>query len=335
MDTATTTRPSTSAPQPSRRPPLPLPADDCEPPRRGPRGPPGPRRPPRRLRLRDLRDRQRGHGARDPASRRRSCWAPAPCRWASSTAAGTAPYVGFALVVGAWVDRLRRRRPLMIAADLVAAAALLTVPLAWALGLLTVPPAHRRRARGRRGPGDLPAGVQHPPARGGAAGGRDCGVLQAARLGGHRHHRRPHPRRLAGHPAHRAGRRAGGRAVVPALRTAGRQGPHAGAGRLRAAAAAPAGARDRRGDVLPGPRPPAARHRRRGGERQLLRADGLRAAGRLPDPRPRLHAADGRGGHRRRWCSAHLPVPSSRRGSPSGSAAAGRSSWGRRSSRSA
>ena len=71
--------------------------------------------------------------ARSPCSRsrwrRRSCWAPARCRWACSTAAGTAPYVGFALVVGAWVDRLRRRRPLMIAADLVAAAALLTVPL--------------------------------------------------------------------------------------------------------------------------------------------------------------------------------------------------------------
>jgi MFS family permease len=54
------------------------------------------------------------------------------------TAAGTAPYVGFALVVGAWVDRLRRRRPLMIAADLLAATALVTVPLAWAFGVLTV-----------------------------------------------------------------------------------------------------------------------------------------------------------------------------------------------------
>ena len=54
------------------------------------------------------------------------------------TAAGTAPYVGFSLVVGAWVDRLRRRRPLMVAADLVAATALVTVPVAWALGLLTI-----------------------------------------------------------------------------------------------------------------------------------------------------------------------------------------------------
>jgi MFS family permease len=53
-------------------------------------------------------------------------------------AAGTAPYIGFSLVVGAWVDRLRRRRPLMVTADLVAAAALVTVPAAWWAGVLTV-----------------------------------------------------------------------------------------------------------------------------------------------------------------------------------------------------
>jgi MFS family permease len=61
-----------------------------------------------------------------------------PLQMGLLTAAGTAPYVGFALLVGAWVDRLRRRRPLMVAADLAAAAALLTVPLAWAFDLLTV-----------------------------------------------------------------------------------------------------------------------------------------------------------------------------------------------------
>jgi MFS family permease len=61
-----------------------------------------------------------------------------PLQMGLLTAAGTAPYVGFALVVGAWVDRLRRRRPLMIAADLLAATALLTVPLAWAFGVLSV-----------------------------------------------------------------------------------------------------------------------------------------------------------------------------------------------------
>lgn len=53
-------------------------------------------------------------------------------------AAGTAPYVGFSLVVGAWVDRLRRRRPLMVTADLLAAGALVTVPVAWAFDALTV-----------------------------------------------------------------------------------------------------------------------------------------------------------------------------------------------------
>ncbi len=61
-----------------------------------------------------------------------------PLQMGLLTAAGTAPYVGFALVVGAWVDRLHRRRPLMIAADLLAATALLTVPLAWAFGVLSV-----------------------------------------------------------------------------------------------------------------------------------------------------------------------------------------------------
>jgi MFS family permease len=62
-----------------------------------------------------------------------------PLQMGLLAAAGTAPYVGFALVVGAWIDRLPRRRPLLVAADLVAAAALLSVPLAWLAGALTVP----------------------------------------------------------------------------------------------------------------------------------------------------------------------------------------------------
>jgi MFS family permease len=53
-------------------------------------------------------------------------------------AAGTAPYVGFALLAGAWIDRLPRRRPLLVAADLAAAGALLTVPAAHLAGALTV-----------------------------------------------------------------------------------------------------------------------------------------------------------------------------------------------------
>ena len=89
-----------------------------------------------------------------------------PLQMGLLTAAGTAPYVGFALVVGAWVDRLRRRRPLMIAADLVAAVALLTVPVAWACsGVLTVAPAPRGRAGHRRLPGHVPAHLQRAPAR--------------------------------------------------------------------------------------------------------------------------------------------------------------------------
>ena len=60
-----------------------------------------------------------------------------PLQMGLLTAAGTAPYIGFALVVRACADRLRRWRPLMIAADLAAFVALLTVPLAWALDLAT------------------------------------------------------------------------------------------------------------------------------------------------------------------------------------------------------
>ncbi|MFI5529994.1 MFS transporter [Kitasatospora sp. NPDC051853] len=53
-------------------------------------------------------------------------------------AAGTLAFVLIGLPVGAWVDRLRRR-PVMIAADLVRAALLGSVPAAWALHVLTLP----------------------------------------------------------------------------------------------------------------------------------------------------------------------------------------------------
>ncbi|HEX7187320.1 MAG TPA: MFS transporter [Actinomycetes bacterium] len=61
-----------------------------------------------------------------------------PLQMGILTAAGTAPYVGFALLAGAWIDRLPRRRPLLVTADLVAATALLTVPLAYVADVLTV-----------------------------------------------------------------------------------------------------------------------------------------------------------------------------------------------------
>lgn len=57
---------------------------------------------------------------------------------AALTAMDTLPFLLFALPAGVWVDRLRRR-PLMIAADLGRAAALLSIPLAYALDALALP----------------------------------------------------------------------------------------------------------------------------------------------------------------------------------------------------
>lgn len=48
------------------------------------------------------------------------------------------PYLVFGLIAGVWVDRLRRK-PVMVAADLLRAAALLAVPVAAAGGRLSVP----------------------------------------------------------------------------------------------------------------------------------------------------------------------------------------------------
>jgi MFS family permease len=47
------------------------------------------------------------------------------------------PFIIFALPAGAWLDRVRRR-PVLIAGDFGRAAALLTIPIAYALGILTV-----------------------------------------------------------------------------------------------------------------------------------------------------------------------------------------------------
>jgi MFS family permease len=54
------------------------------------------------------------------------------------TAAAWAPWLVIGLPAGAWVDRLPARR-VMIASDLVAAAFLASVPIAWAAGVLTLP----------------------------------------------------------------------------------------------------------------------------------------------------------------------------------------------------
>ena len=55
------------------------------------------------------------------------------------TAASWLPYLLFALHAGAWVDRRGHRRRTMIAADIGRAAVLLSVPLAYAADLLTLP----------------------------------------------------------------------------------------------------------------------------------------------------------------------------------------------------
>ena len=54
------------------------------------------------------------------------------------SAAGLIPNLLFSLHAGAWVDRRRNRRRIMIAADLGRAGLLATVPLAYVLGLLTL-----------------------------------------------------------------------------------------------------------------------------------------------------------------------------------------------------
>jgi MFS family permease len=54
-------------------------------------------------------------------------------------AAQAVPIVAFSLPLGAWVDRGRRRWPLLVAADLVRAALLACVPLAAVAGVLSLP----------------------------------------------------------------------------------------------------------------------------------------------------------------------------------------------------
>src|SRR5882757_1954566 len=49
------------------------------------------------------------------------------------------PALLFSLAAGAWVDRRGRRRQLMIAADLGRAALMASIPVAYALGHLTLP----------------------------------------------------------------------------------------------------------------------------------------------------------------------------------------------------
>ncbi|MEA2385438.1 MAG: hypothetical protein QOH72_5409 [Solirubrobacteraceae bacterium] len=60
-----------------------------------------------------------------------------PAQMGLLTAAAWAPSLVFSLHAGAWVDRTGRPREAMIAADVGRAVLLVTVPVAWALGVLT------------------------------------------------------------------------------------------------------------------------------------------------------------------------------------------------------
>jgi MFS family permease len=55
------------------------------------------------------------------------------------TAAGLLPHLLFSLPAGVWLDRVQRRRRVMIAADLGRAGLIASIPAAFALGVLTMP----------------------------------------------------------------------------------------------------------------------------------------------------------------------------------------------------
>ena len=55
------------------------------------------------------------------------------------TAVGLLPHLLFSLLAGIWLDRVRARRRLMIAADLGRAALIASIPVAFALGVLSMP----------------------------------------------------------------------------------------------------------------------------------------------------------------------------------------------------
>jgi MFS family permease len=60
-----------------------------------------------------------------------------PFQFALLEVAGFFPFILFALPAGVWVDRLRRR-PLLIVGDAARAVLLTYIPVAWALGILTI-----------------------------------------------------------------------------------------------------------------------------------------------------------------------------------------------------
>ncbi|GAA0999047.1 MFS transporter [Acrocarpospora macrocephala] len=62
-----------------------------------------------------------------------------PLQMGMLTAAASLPFLLVGLPVGAIADRIARRRPVMVGCEVVAGSAVLTVPVAWVAGWLTVP----------------------------------------------------------------------------------------------------------------------------------------------------------------------------------------------------
>ncbi|MFF3443697.1 MFS transporter [Streptosporangium sp. NPDC002721] len=62
-----------------------------------------------------------------------------PAQMGVLTAATSLPYLLIGLQAGAFADRLRRHRPVMVACDTVSAVAMATIPVAWITGVLSVP----------------------------------------------------------------------------------------------------------------------------------------------------------------------------------------------------
>ena len=76
------------------------------------------------------------------------------------TAAALVPNLFFSFHFGAWTDRRRRRKALMVAADLGRALLLLAIPAAAVLGVLSLHPALRRRLCRRLARGPLQRRLQ-------------------------------------------------------------------------------------------------------------------------------------------------------------------------------
>ena len=110
-----------------------------------------------------------------------------PAQVALLAAAGRAVGALVAVPLGPWVE-FRRKRPVMVAMDLVRFAALLSVPAAFALGAAQLRPAARRVGRRRRGRHRLPGRERRVP-EGARAAASTCWSPTRASS------RRPGPRR--------------------------------------------------------------------------------------------------------------------------------------------